>query len=704
MEAQNCSFCPNEGHLGFKCQRCQMWFICCEAHKSRKIQQWCGCGETPTAFEKKSKPFEGETKIEPTIKIETRTHHARRHSFNILNFQAYPQMFLDMDRDGQIDKAPAEKIWEWGAGGKGAIIPCHVGNYSLDRVLAPIVFTASIDCEGILIIANDRDRERVRIYAGSTAKETQVLGKSILPQLYEFKIIGGQKLVWGIEATRYDETAKDQEIELIFIPVVNGTPLKDKTQYALVRVTPWIMLHHFNNPLKVYYTINPKLGNNSKFVRSLSAGQIECQAINAKEIFIQDGFIIGCSYFPCEQNSFYHYPVVYRPPISSWASDPALKSLKMPEFCLGKMVENKNDVLRNLMSCGNLEVTPPIENYPLGRIYYSNRMRLEVGFALSEFDPAVAQFLNAQKVQKPFLLDASWLKVGHVDEIVSFLPIKYKNKLVALVPSPRKGFELLCKVAAHMPEADLMIRQAKTESSVRREISAPQRIWKILTVGLESRELIEAATLLHLNLFGGILNFNPELNDLKGLKVDREFLDNLKNVAPKELLSQVQWITNPVAPKDLCYQKYLDDNAKTLRKELNDEVLIIEIPVIYLRSYEPGSRAEALTENMVNMLVLNNNCLFPKPGGPIATKSLDFGSISLGQLCGESIDLIVGQGQDVFEQYMLQVLKKFGLFGHSIDDFLLYQSQGGNVHCGTNTRRQPDPTAKKWWEFEESKK
>ncbi|MCB9778486.1 MAG: hypothetical protein H6742_07985 [Alphaproteobacteria bacterium] len=68
---------------------------------------------------------------------------------------------------------------------------------------------------------------------------------------------------------------------------------------------------------------------------------------------------------------------------------------------------------------GNLEISPPTVvdgvEYPYGRIYYGT-----TGF--TEPNQKLREFLDAQQVQKPFVLDVGWLCVGHVDEFLTTVP------------------------------------------------------------------------------------------------------------------------------------------------------------------------------------------------------------------------------------------------------------------------------------------
>ena len=70
----------------------------------------------------------------------------------------------------------------------------------------------------------------------------------------------------------------------------------------------------------------------------------------------------------------------------------------------------------SLDSFGNLEVTPPVDGYPFGRIYYG---------AVPSYAPADSQLFNYLEdlaIQAPIQLDTTWLCVGHVDEFLTFIP------------------------------------------------------------------------------------------------------------------------------------------------------------------------------------------------------------------------------------------------------------------------------------------
>lgn len=73
----------------------------------------------------------------------------------------------------------------------------------------------------------------------------------------------------------------------------------------------------------------------------------------------------------------------------------------------------------------------------------------------------------------------------------------------------------------------------------------------------------------------------------------------------------------------------------------------------------------------VNMLVLGKYLGIPKPFGPIIN----------GRCC--------------LEEKVRSLLEPLGLHCTFIDDFFSYHVRHGDVHCGTNVRRQP--FSFKWW-------
>jgi len=203
---------------------------------------------------------------------------------------------------------------------------------------------------------------------------------------------------------------------------------------------------------------------------------------------------------------------------------------------------------------GNLEVSPPLKvrdrSHPSGRICAGTQ-------GVRAMHPEVIGFLEAQEVQAPILwLDTSWLVIGHVDEVVSWVPSRTGNAYRLLMPSPRLALEILRKAEKDAPGSVL-------NRGTRRENGSPG-------------EFAEAPVAKVLN--------DGDL--LAGQAFAQEKIDGVR---------------------------------RTLQAELGiDDADIIEVPVLFRTS--PGrfaGRYDALTPNMVNSLLVGQTLIVPDPHGPV---------------------------------------------------------------------------------------
>uniref|UniRef100_A0A8C9M8M6 Peptidyl arginine deiminase 3 n=1 Tax=Panthera tigris altaica TaxID=74533 RepID=A0A8C9M8M6_PANTA len=116
-------------------------------------------------------------------------------------------------------------------------------------------------------------------------------------------------------------------------------------------------------------------------------------------------------------------------------------------------------------------------------------------------------------------------------------------------------------------------------------------------------------------------------------------------------------------------QSCIDWNREVLKRELGlTEQDIIDIPQLFKIERR---KAVAFFPDLVNMLVLGKHLGIPKPFGPIIN----------GRCC--------------LEEKVRSLLEPLGLHCTFIDDFTPYHMLHGEVHCGTNVRRQP--FSFKWW-------
>lgn len=89
---------------------------------------------------------------------------------------------------------------------------------------------------------------------------------------------------------------------------------------------------------------------------------------------------------------------------------------------------------------GNVEVGPPTEGAPLGKLIVGNDRTA----GMMTMDSDLLTFLSAQKQQPVVEVSTSWLTVGHVDETLSIVPdMRPGNDMAILLASPTLALALL---------------------------------------------------------------------------------------------------------------------------------------------------------------------------------------------------------------------------------------------------------------------
>ncbi|MBN3310544.1 PADI2 deiminase, partial [Amia calva] len=139
----------------------------------------------------------------------------------------------------------------------------------------------------------------------------------------------------------------------------------------------------------------------------------------------------------------------------------------------------------------------------------------------------------------------------------------------------------------------------------------------------------------------------------------------------KEEISVDDILSNPQLQEANDFvQSCIDWNRDVLKRELGlEDADIIDLPILF--NLMKDMRAVAYYPDMVNMIVLGKNLGIPKPYGP-----------KVGGRCA-------------LEAEMCSLVEGLGLSCTFIDDFASYHKLLGEVHCGSNVRREP--FAYKWW-------
>lgn len=603
------------------------------------------------------------------------------------------KLFVDAERNGTLTSKELTK-WEWGAGKRGAVVCVNSDEPNLlehdhitDKESLEDIAPLDIHCpfmlphpeekafELFLELGHSKNRYRLRIFSGRTPGAQEIVGPSIgepinlLDPEYR-ELWKGRTLELGMEATCFDGQCRGLPvgpIPIVLQRVDRGSkPLV--IHVAMVRVAPWIMTHHLMPARRVYAASmdGTKKWNNLapvsalKGIMGLAEVELNTELGGHNDRWAQDCMEFG---FSCRPRVG-PVPCVMEAPRGVAGLHKEVLQLRNTGFGHFAFKKGKESDANRL---GNLEVTPPCEVdgqvYPFGRIYYGSSKTKK-----KELLKQAQVMLMSQKVQKPFVLDTNFLDLGHVDEILSFVPCP---------KGPPKAWK------AVMPEPWWALTLLEIANKIHPEASV-----------FGGKRFVDQADIPH-KLPGTIEAFWDDSMTLGLITVKGE----------------------PLAEEG---EKGLFAARQELKKQIgltNDR--IIKLPVAFCVGRSGGTGF--LTGNTVNMLVIGNRCIMAKPFGPVmpcrllkkwvALDSKDENSMeSLLRGCRspdpfpcdllkQAIEKLSDEGErDIFEVLIEEQLRAEGLEPHFIDTWDAYHSSGGGIHCATNCLRDPGDDVK-WWEF-----
>ncbi|KAF7594843.1 hypothetical protein BBP40_008173 [Aspergillus hancockii] len=279
-------------------------------------------------------------------------------------------------------------------------------------------------------------------------------------------------------------------------------------------------------------------------------------------------------------------------------------------------------------SMGNLETIPPYEHrgrrYPAGRIIMGRHR---------ETVPHILKYMRAQELQDPLLLDTDCLAIGHVDEIVQFLPVESSRGWVMLVADPLAGLQILQNIQ----------RQGQ----------------------------------------GDIRAFSRK-NDSEGNPSDLFHIPGGLHGVPSDSVGQVLSTSGIVQVNErmaICINEIMERLQEETGVTNNE---IFKVPMLFRTglTFPPGvgmsadrnnseHLAGALYPGAINNLVLDRaEIVAPRPWGPVVN------------------------GTDMIAAAVLEAYGQLGYNVTYVDNWNSHHTWGGEVHCGTNTIRDADT---KWW-------
>jgi protein-arginine deiminase len=375
----------------------------------------------------------------------------------------------DTNRDGTVSDLDykGRQVWSWKSGslmlfnnddddGNGSpdSEDSKVNGAADEEDLAVVRLrvTSGFASSQFFIKVNDKSRPYVNVFQKTQQGWQRVDSNGSQP------IVNSDEMVLGIEAKQFSYGDWNGIVTLEAIANRNGRTITgDRIQ---LRVSPWIMSP---NTAKITEFFVSDVGSNREFVSQLRELIPQTGAtlnvVPQGPTWMQDTMEVGYVQFP---------------------SYTALKTVS--SVLKGNRGMSQDDYARSLLKSnfgwfqmgqpravpsghglpdwyGNLEVTPPLPGFPLGRIYHGRSGDVTL-------HPDVVSFLKAQEVQGPPVeVDTSWLLIGHVDEILSFIPTP-DGQFLMMISSPEAGVKLLKELAEKGYNNSTINRGLSTQTTV----------------------------------------------------------------------------------------------------------------------------------------------------------------------------------------------------------------------------------------------
>ncbi|MGK7923762.1 MAG: protein-arginine deiminase family protein, partial [Spirulina sp.] len=395
------------------------------------------------------------------------------------NKNPYLNMYLDLDRDGKIERDTPANYNQWtpGKGKVGAIIMARPDRGVLNSMIMgknevkrgtpveeryPLLFEWGgggyklDEHQGWTATLTVEPSDKIRVYLedidskiqGNQEGATQILGtdsesknqfvlhknKEVYKSLEKHSAI----LMW-MEATDYPDDDFDGLIRLTFEFSFKATKYTHK---AILQVAPWIMASDLDPTYFVYAGRkhqDTELGVGDALEPIVTKAGVGFKLLKEqKKTFARDpmkaGYVLSPFYSGITILCDLDQGSPYRTLPASVYQNLVKEGIATQLIRKPKNIQETND---RFDGGGNYLVSPPSAKYPFGRIIYGAGTHVE-------------KFIKAQNIQNPIEVNSGWLDVGHVDEFLSFIPNRKLLKsdtespwpYKILIASPRLGYIL----------------------------------------------------------------------------------------------------------------------------------------------------------------------------------------------------------------------------------------------------------------------
>lgn len=542
-----------------------------------------------------------------------------------------------------------------GADDNSDIAPFHLRKHPPDEPVPPGWKVA--------VEVLDGHQTLFRIFDNERAAGAELLGPTSGNTSFELTDLSPREWKYGMEVNQYPGRIKDPATTRGVRPITNdwdgivkvklslldpGGVVRDSEQ-AVIRCAPWVIFNHMD-PTEEIYVVDT--GGNGVFRADVdrAAGLTAKLFVDPRDQWMQDVMELGFSTLPKpEITPDMHLPVPFRTANlrgAQWRG--STLDLQIKTRLLGKNYGFYQALTplpgSSLDSFGNLECVPPFRHPVTGVDYKFGRIVFGHSGGARDLQDEVEEFLLAQKVQFPFKVDTGWLSVGHIDEVLSFVPtpdgaLGFK----AVFAGPGEALRLLAGLPADLP----CFQGAQDFYSL-----DPGEYQK-LTVGTLREE-----------------NSNSGPNIMAASRYAQGKIDQIKADLRREIgMTDADFIDLPVLFRQFETENVpAADQLKCLAYTAGSANMLVV-------TAGPRTRTGARTVKL---------CV-PKPFGPTRAVAVP------GAATGSSTPPCV------FETAIAAALTLDGVSFSFIDDFFDYHSAQGEIHCGTNSKRL-GPLDRFWWE------
>ncbi|WP_293340800.1 protein-arginine deiminase family protein [Microcoleus sp. CAWBG58] len=277
-------------------------------------------------------------------------------------------------------------------------------------------------------------------------------------------------IVLGVEAKQFADRNWNGTVNLKATAENNGQQIAAAT--IQMGVSPWMIAP--NTAPVTQVQVSDRGSANSEFISQLKQAVeptgAQVKIIQGDNAWMQDSHKNGYVQVP-EKSDMRQVNVAIKSPSNPELDKPAKSNQErdLRVFKIGKP-RSLDPVNQWSDGYGNLQVTPPIPGYPMGRAYYGNSGN-------AGFNPEVLDFIQAQRIQGPAVdIDTSWLLTRQVDEIINFIPSQIPGKSIMAIASPEAGVKLLEELAQKGYGDVTINRGLSTETTVSAALNNPALI------------------------------------------------------------------------------------------------------------------------------------------------------------------------------------------------------------------------------------